>query len=135
MIIIIIPIFYIGDSLQMNTTEKKTIGKMIHLYCKDKHGTSHALCSSCAELNNYAQRKLTKCIFGEDKPTCQNCKAHCYSSEMRERIKEIMKYSGPRMLLHNPILATKHLIKGLRSPKKSYPRKHDSYSSKDNNLK
>ena len=72
----------------MNTTEKKTIGKMIHLYCKDKHGTSHALCSSCAELNNYAQRKLTKCIFGEDKPTCQNCKVHCYSSEMREKIKE-----------------------------------------------
>lgn len=102
----------------MNTTEKKTIGKMVHLYCNAKHGTSHALCTPCAELNKYAQRKLSKCIYGEDKPTCQNCPIHCYSGEMRERIKEIMKYSGPRMLLYSPLLALSHMWKSMKTAPK-----------------
>ncbi|NDV96230.1 nitrous oxide-stimulated promoter family protein [Dysgonomonas sp. 521] len=101
----------------MNTIEKKTIGKMIHLYCKAKHGTSHALCTSCAELNKYAQRRLSKCVYGEDKPTCQKCTVHCYSPEMKERVKEVMRYSGPRMLLHSPLLSITHLVKGLKPHK------------------
>lgn len=102
----------------MNTTEKKTIGKMIHMYCNAKHGTSHALCTSCAELNKYAQKRLSKCIYGEDKPTCEKCPIHCYSSDMREKIKDVMRYSGPRMLFHNPRMAITHLMKGMKTPKK-----------------
>jgi hypothetical protein len=29
---------------------------------------------------------------------------------MREKIKEVMKYSGPRMIYTNPILAVGHLL-------------------------
>lgn len=101
----------------MNTTEKKTIGKMIYLYCKAKHGTSHALCTSCAELNKYAQKRLSKCVYGEDKPTCQKCPVHCYNAEMRERIKVVMRFSGPRLLLHSPLLSISHLVKGMKSHK------------------
>jgi len=30
---------------------------------------------------------------------------HCYSAERREEIKIVMKWAGPRMLLHHPLLA------------------------------
>lgn len=101
----------------MNTKEKKTVGTMIHLYCNAKHGTTNALCAPCAELNKYAQKRLSKCVYGEDKPTCQKCPVHCYSSEMRNRIKEVMAYSGPRMIFHKPALALSHLIKEMKPVK------------------
>lgn len=97
----------------MNDTEKKTVGKMIYLYCAAKHGTSHALCSECDKLYHYAQRRLSSCKFGEDKPTCEKCPVHCYSSPMRDKIKQVMRFSGPRMLFRYPVLAIRHLIKNL----------------------
>lgn len=95
--------------------EKKTVGKMIYIYCAAKHGTSRTLCTKCQELNDYAQRQLSRCQFGDNKPTCEKCKIHCYNTEMRKRIQEVMKFSGPRMLFKSPILAIKHLIKNFRS--------------------
>jgi len=98
----------------MNKTEKKTVGKMIHIYCAAKHGTTRTLCADCAELNRYAQRRLDKCTYGEDKPTCEKCPIHCYKPDMRMRIKEVMRFSGPRMLFHSPVLAIRHLLKNIR---------------------
>ncbi len=37
---------------------------------------------------------------------------------MREKVKKVMKYSGPRMLLHHPILAIHHVIDGRKEPEK-----------------
>ena len=36
-----------------------------------------------------------------DKDICSACKVHCYSKEMQEKIKEVMKYAGPRMLFYS----------------------------------
>ena len=44
-------------------------------------------------------------MFGDDKPTCANCKVHCYSEAMRERVRDVMRYAGPRMLWRHPVLA------------------------------
>lgn len=91
---------------------------MIYMFCGAKHGTSHALCDSCAELNKYAQKKLSRCIYGENKPTCQKCPIHCYSPEMKGKIKEVMRYSGPRLLFRSPALSISHLVKGLKKVEK-----------------
>lgn len=99
----------------MNATEKKTVGKMIYIYCAAKHGTSHSLCSECDRLNTYAQRRLSSCKFGENKPTCERCPIHCYAPQMREKIREVMRFSGPRMIYRSPILAIHHLFKNLTS--------------------
>jgi hypothetical protein len=32
---------------------------------------------------------------------------------MRERVREVMRYAGPRMLLHHPWLAICHLVDGI----------------------
>ena len=35
---------------------------------------------------------------------------------MKEKVKKIMRYSGPRMLLHHPGLAMHHVIDGFKKP-------------------
>ena len=44
------------------------------------------------------------------KTFCSNCKVHCYKEEMKEKIKIVMRYSGPRMLFYHPVMALKHVI-------------------------
>lgn len=99
----------------MNNTEKKTVQKMIHIFCAAKHNDSKSyLCPDCEDLNKYASTRLDRCKFGEEKPNCQKCPIHCYKSDMRKRIQEIMKFSGPRIFFYSPRLGILHLIKGLR---------------------
>lgn len=89
--------------------ELQTLAAMISMYCRKRHGSS-APCSMCAELAKYAARRLENCPFGQDKTTCVHCTVHCYRSDMRERIREIMRFAGPRMLLRHPILAIAHMF-------------------------
>jgi len=90
--------------------EFKTISKMIRIYCSGVHKTSGGLCGECAALNDYAELRLQYCPFGDEKPVCSECKIHCYKSDMREKVKEVMRYSGPRMIFRHPYLAVMHLI-------------------------
>ena len=99
--------------------EKKTIGAMVHIYCKAKHDTRGELCPDCTEFFEYAKMRLDKCPFQENKTTCGKCRIHCYKPDMKEKVKKIMRYSGPRMILHHPGLAMHHAIDGLKSPEKA----------------
>lgn len=94
--------------------EKKTVGVMIALYCRKVHGEKE-LCADCQQLQDYAMMRLEQCKFGEQKPTCDSCKVHCYKPEMRERIRTVMRYSGPRMMLYHPVMAVRHIIRKARS--------------------
>ena len=102
--------------------EEKTIAAMIALHCRDHHATAAAdardgLCSDCDELLEYARLRLEKCRYGVDKPTCANCETHRYKPAKRERVREVMRYSGPRMLKHHPVLAVTHLVDGRKTPR------------------
>ncbi len=90
------------------TTEKQTIEKMITLYCKGHHKTS-SLCNECRQLLDYSVNRLQKCRFGNKKPVCKKCPAHCYRKEEREKIRRVMRYAGKRMLWHHPYLAICYL--------------------------
>ena len=94
----------------MNEREKKVVNKMIYIYCRSKHQSVNGLCNDCESLNNYASERLERCPFGEDKPTCDTCTVHCYKKDMRDRIKEVMRFSGPRMVFIHPIDAIRHLL-------------------------
>ena len=111
----------------MQTSEKHlarellTIGKMVGIYCSAHHDASDdRLCETCQEFMDYAEVRLQKCPYGEDKPTCANCPIHCYKPARREQARQIMRYAGPRMLLRHPILAITHQLDGLR--KARHPR-------------
>ncbi len=81
---------------------------MIRLYCRRKEGNEE-LCDECRGLLNYAYNRLDRCPFGNDKKSCRHCRIHCYSPEMRMRIRNIMRYSGPRMILYAPLEILRHL--------------------------
>ncbi len=99
--------------------EKNTIDAMIGIYCRDHHGTSGELCADCTELREYAHLRLERCRYQEKKPTCGNCPVHCYKPSMKERVMEVMSYSGPRMTLRHPYFALMHIFDGFkRAPKK-----------------
>lgn len=95
--------------------ERQTVRAMIEIYCRGHHGQQPSLCPQCQELWEYASRRLALCRFGEDKPTCAKCPIHCYQQAMREQIKAVMRYSGPRMLWRHPVLALLHSWDGWRS--------------------
>ena len=94
--------------------EQRTIAAMLDIYCRDLHGTAGTLCADCARLGEYAHRRLDTCPFGEDKPACNQCEVHCYSAAMRERVREVMRYAGPRMPLRHPLMAIRHILAELR---------------------
>ena len=95
--------------------EKKTISKMIALYCRQHHHPESApLCLECRALETYAHQRIQRCPFGATKPACTSCTVHCYQPEKQEVIRQVMRYAGPRMLLHHPILTLLHMIDTLR---------------------
>ena len=78
------------------------------------HGTENILRKLQSTL-----ARIHKCPFMETKTFCSACKVHCYKPEMREKIRAVMRFSGPRMLLYHPILAIWHLICSMREKRKA----------------
>jgi predicted amidophosphoribosyltransferase len=90
--------------------ERHTVRVMIGLACRGKHHHVRELCPECQELLDYAMQRIDRCPYHENKPTCARCPIHCYRPEMRERIRQVMRYAGPRMLLFYPTLALRHYL-------------------------
>jgi predicted amidophosphoribosyltransferase len=94
--------------------EALTLTFMIALYCRRRHGARGALCNECNALLQYSIRRLSRCVFEAQKPTCTKCPVHCYAATQRERIRTVMRYAGWRMLFLHPVLAVAHLFDGFR---------------------
>ena len=97
--------------------EKETVSLMIRLYCRKNHG-GNELCPECAALDAYARQRSDKCPFMETKTFCSNCKVHCYKKDMREKIREVMRFSGPRMIFHHPVMAIRHVIESKKEKRR-----------------
>lgn len=109
--------------------EKNTVAMMIGLYCRKKHGpffsgletdnsnlkirihNSNSLCPECKALLRYAEARLDHCRFGEQKRACRYCPVHCFKPDMRERMRQMMRFSGPRMIFYAPLVAIRHLFR------------------------
>lgn len=97
--------------------EKKLIPFMIKKYCRGRHKTRGEVCEDCRNLTEYALFRLDKCPFKEDKKFCSFCRIHCYKPDMREKIKAVMKYAGPRMIFSHPVFAVSHVIQMVKYKK------------------
>ena len=106
------------DPTAKRQKEKELVSQMIALYCRKQHGGRHGLCAECAALDAYARQRSDRCPFMETKTFCSNCTVHCYKPAMREQIRKVMRFSGPRMLLHHPIPAIRHVIETKREKKR-----------------
>ena len=92
-----------------NKTEERTLARMVQIYCRHHHGPR--TCQSCSALLEYGKERLDGCPFGEKKPVCSRCNVHCYKPAMRNEIKKVMRYSGPRMLFLSPLLTLRYMVR------------------------
>lgn len=110
--------------------EAQMVSQMIALWCRGHHGGGHAveqagddesvrvklglrtitLCPECAELQKYAIARIEHCPHMGTKTFCSACPSHCYRPAMREKIREVMRWSGPRMIRYRPITAVRHAM-------------------------
>ena len=103
--------------------EQKVVGQMIAIYCHGVHHTpTGQLCPQCQALNNYAMERSDKGPFMETKTFCSNCKVRCNRKDMAQQIRQVMRYAGPRMLLHHPILALRHVWERTRAKQRQNSR-------------
>ena len=116
------------DRMAVPTVHKDTrlLGDFTAIWCRGQHEgrarrvldspaarlgvygpSAPVVCEECADLLRYAETRRAWCPK-DPKPFCSYCDTHCYKPEMRERMREVMRYAGPRSVLHG------HAIDGLR---------------------
>jgi len=109
--------------------DTRLLGDFCEIYCKGNHlyaermplvsegvelgvygRKAPVVCRDCAELLVYAEKRRAFCPK-DPKPFCSNCDTHCYSPPMREYMRQVMRYAGPRSMWHgHAIDCIKHLL-------------------------
>ena len=105
------------DTEKKRSMEIDVMMEMIDLYCRgqghanrtDLQDDTPALCPDCRRLLDYARDRIIRCPRMAVKSFCSACPVHCYTTDMREQIRVVMRYSGPRMLLHRPLMTLQHI--------------------------
>jgi hypothetical protein len=97
------------ENITKRENEKKILKQMITLYCKHHHHTK-TCCSSCQDLLNYAYQRIENCPNMETKTFCSQCENNCYNPKMRQQIRDIMRWSGPRMIFYHPLTVIHHFF-------------------------
>lgn len=91
----------------------KVLALFTSVYCRDHHqrdrrGLSdlppslemlsrYRCCDDCLDFLNYAIERRLRCPL-EEKPVCKHCTIHCYRPGHREKVREIMRYSGKTLI-------------------------------------
>jgi len=87
------------------------IGRFTEVWCSDHHHADRhpfslpngkkplKLCAGCSAFMDYAVKKRLNCPLEAEKPNCKRCRIHCYGPEQRTLVKQIMAWSGRRMIL------------------------------------
>lgn len=58
---------------------------------------NYPVCGACAEFLAYAFERRLRCPV-EEKPACKHCEIHCFRPGHREKVREIMRFSGKRLI-------------------------------------
>jgi len=111
--------FYYGSMSNLTARlkhEHDTLVCMTRIYCDRHHEQREGanLCEECNRLMNYAAKRLEKCPYGQDKPTCAKCPIHCYKAVERQKVRDVMSFAGPRMTWRHPWRALNHVLDKLR---------------------
>ena len=106
----------------------KILLKFIEVYCRHRHadrdkavatlkthdvsdlaGHAVSLCADCTKLLAHAFTKRSTCPL-EPRPACKRCPTHCYHPAYRRQIREVMKYSGRRLVMSGRVDYLLHLL-------------------------
>jgi hypothetical protein len=93
----------------------KVLLQFTSVYCREKHDSKktviytdepelqqlplgkYPVCDECAQFLLYAFERRLRCPL-EEKPVCKHCPVHCYKTEYREKVREIMRFSGQHLI-------------------------------------
>lgn len=92
----------------------RTLARFIALYCRKHHAgrspfegfrkldldpplDAVELCPECAKLLKYGLTMRLRCPL-DPKPMCKECLNPCYRPEYRDKIREVMKFSGMHLI-------------------------------------
>ena len=106
----------------------RVLVRFIRLYCDHRHGAAAkepfslrgldgrslgrrpvVLCHPCRKLLAHALVKRSRCPL-DPKPACKHCPVHCYHPTYRQNIREVMRYSGRRLVLSGRLDMLYHLL-------------------------
>lgn len=95
----------------------RTLARFIRIYCRHKHSDEPKrpprirgfdldalrirkleLCTPCGKLLAHAFVKRAHCPYSP-KPACKHCQTHCYQPDYREQIRQVMRFSGRKLVL------------------------------------
>ena len=96
--------------------DAEVLAEFINIYCEDFHpyrekapiviggmagrcleSVHFQYCDECRKLLLHAVSKRVLCPY-DPKPSCKKCPTHCYGPGYRERIREVMRYSGMQLI-------------------------------------
>ena len=87
------------------------------MYCKAHHASSvkgpHGLCEECTATVAFTHERTKNCPYGHAH-NCQDCTTKCNRGQQQQRVKAMMRYAAPRMLLRHPLMTMDYLSKKLR---------------------
>ena len=111
----------------------KTLALFVGIYCRGRHpdrarqpmtkqdlpphfpaaraGIDHlpGVCPECRKLLLHALVKRLACPM-VPKPMCKHCPRQCYAPAYRQRIRQVMKYAGRRLVLGGRLDYLYHLL-------------------------
>jgi len=96
--------------MNQSQEDQHILEQFVHIYCGGKHKTHNGkLCADCDDLLSYSLQRLQRCPQ-DPKPACKHCEIHCYKPVYREKIRDVMRYSGKRLLLHGRLDLLRHYL-------------------------
>lgn len=106
----------------------RVLAGFVAIYCREKHPAAPrqafhirdedlqrrvegiSLCLDCSRLLEHGIAKLSQCPY-EPKPSCRKCKTHCYAPGYREKVRQVMRFSGTYLVKRGRLDILLHYLK------------------------
>ncbi len=107
----------------------KVLANFVSIFCREQHrtydksiftirderlraclnGKKLELCADCQKLLNHGIAKLLQCPY-DPKPMCKKCRTHCYAPGYREKVRQVMRFSGMYLVKHGRVDLLAHYL-------------------------
>jgi hypothetical protein len=106
----------------------RTLMKFVSIFCRENHKGEKApfsfklldtkeidekevsLCPECSRLLTYGLTMRMKCPH-DPKPMCKKCDTQCYRGDYKDKIREVMKFSGIYLVKHGRLDMLYHYLR------------------------
>ena len=97
--------------LMSNAAQAGVIGPTIEKPDEDLQAKlcCSSLCPDCSRLLEHGIAKLSLCEY-DPKPPCRKCQTHCYAPGYREKVRQVMRFSGTYLLKHGRLDLLLHYL-------------------------